>query len=87
MFQKCAPNVLVDIALHHHERESKISPDLRSQRPELRCVFALIRHGLVHLSLCLPERAGDRTPKQKMKMDVSDARLLSLFDKYAKDVR
>jgi hypothetical protein len=45
VFQKCAPNVLIDIALHHHEREAKISPDLSSHHPELRCVFALIRHG------------------------------------------
>ncbi|VDO03575.1 unnamed protein product [Rodentolepis nana] len=37
---------------------------------ELRCVIAVFRH-------------GDRTPKQKMKMDVRDERFFALFHKYA----
>uniref|UniRef100_A0A5K3FKK7 Inositol hexakisphosphate and diphosphoinositol-pentakisphosphate kinase n=1 Tax=Mesocestoides corti TaxID=53468 RepID=A0A5K3FKK7_MESCO len=37
---------------------------------ELRCVIAVFRH-------------GDRTPKQKMKMDVRDERFFKLFKKYA----
>ncbi|KAL5966537.1 Inositol hexakisphosphate and diphosphoinositol-pentakisphosphate kinase [Taenia solium] len=37
---------------------------------ELRCVIAVFRH-------------GDRTPKQKMKMDVRDDRFFKLFNKYA----
>ncbi|GAX74145.1 hypothetical protein CEUSTIGMA_g1594.t1 [Chlamydomonas eustigma] len=36
---------------------------------ELRCVLAVIRH-------------GDRTPKQKMKMSISEPALLALFEKY-----
>lgn len=36
---------------------------------ELRCVLAVIRH-------------GDRTPKQKIKVVVSDARFFDLFKKY-----
>lgn len=36
---------------------------------ELRCVLAVIRH-------------GDRTPKQKMKMRISEPPLLELFEKY-----
>jgi len=36
---------------------------------ELRCVLAVVRH-------------GDRTPKQKMKMKVSQPSILALFDKY-----
>ncbi|KAG7675237.1 hypothetical protein Ndes2526B_g08103 [Nannochloris sp. 'desiccata'] len=36
---------------------------------ELRCVLAVIRH-------------GDRTPKQKMKMKITQAPLLALLDKY-----
>ncbi|CDI96917.1 inositol hexakisphosphate [Echinococcus multilocularis] len=37
---------------------------------ELRCVIAVFRH-------------GDRTPKQKMKMDVRDDRFFKLFNKYS----
>ncbi|KAM7542544.1 hypothetical protein Aperf_G00000006358 [Anoplocephala perfoliata] len=37
---------------------------------ELRCVIAVFRH-------------GDRTPKQKMKMDVRDERFFALFHKYS----
>ena len=36
---------------------------------ELRCVVAVIRH-------------GDRTPKQKMKLVVTDQRFFDLFEKY-----
>lgn len=36
---------------------------------ELRCVIAIIRH-------------GDRTPKQKMKMEVKHKRFLELFERY-----
>lgn len=39
-----------------------------TQQEELRCVLAVIRH-------------GDRTPKQKMKMKVTDPRLLNLICK------
>lgn len=39
---------------------------------ELRCVIAVIRH-------------GDRTPKQKMKMEVRHEKFFSLFTKYAGD--
>ena len=31
--------------------------------------------------------SGDRTPKQKMKMDVSDSRILKLFEKYGSGTR
>mmetsp|Transcript_25598 Transcript_25598/g.75672 ORF Transcript_25598/g.75672 Transcript_25598/m.75672 type:complete len:1449 (-) Transcript_25598:644-4990(-) len=41
----------------------------RSATEELRCVLAIIRH-------------GDRTPKQKMKMKVTDPALLALFNKH-----
>uniref|UniRef100_A0A8C4RZS8 Inositol hexakisphosphate and diphosphoinositol-pentakisphosphate kinase n=1 Tax=Erpetoichthys calabaricus TaxID=27687 RepID=A0A8C4RZS8_ERPCA len=42
---------------------------LSSHRMELRCVIAVIRH-------------GDRTPKQKMKMEVRHQRFFDLFEKY-----
>ncbi|GFR40431.1 hypothetical protein Agub_g1005 [Astrephomene gubernaculifera] len=41
----------------------------RSQKEELRCVLAVIRH-------------GDRTPKQKLKVVVTQEPLLTLFHKY-----
>ncbi|KAG1662671.1 hypothetical protein FOA52_014597 [Chlamydomonas sp. UWO 241] len=41
----------------------------RSATEELRCVLAVIRH-------------GDRTPKQKLKIRVTDAPLLAMFEKY-----
>ncbi|KAG1672844.1 hypothetical protein FOA52_004648 [Chlamydomonas sp. UWO 241] len=45
--------------------------DMEDDNPEeeLRCVLAVIRH-------------GDRTPKQKMKMKVSQPTYLALFDRY-----
>eukprot|EP00050_Salpingoeca_kvevrii_P007410 m.296055 g.296055 ORF g.296055 m.296055 type:complete len:1020 (+) comp13312_c0_seq1:82-3141(+) len=47
--------------------EKKARPQLkRSFEPELRCVIAVVRH-------------GDRTPKQKMKLNIEDPRLLGLF--------
>jgi hypothetical protein len=44
-------------------------PQLRRPEGELRCVLAVIRH-------------GDRTPKQKMKMKVTQEPLLALLHKY-----
>lgn len=41
---------------------------------ELRCVVAIVRH-------------GDRTPKQKMKLLVSDAAFLALHRQYARNSR
>eukprot|EP00002_Diphylleia_rotans_P026520 TRINITY_DN5292_c0_g1_i1.p1 TRINITY_DN5292_c0_g1~~TRINITY_DN5292_c0_g1_i1.p1 ORF type:complete len:1323 (-),score=291.62 TRINITY_DN5292_c0_g1_i1:199-4167(-) len=47
-------------------------PRVIKKNPEfLRCVIAVIRH-------------GDRTPKQKLKMKVTDSRFLSLFEQFAK---
>ena len=40
---------------------------LNGIRKELRCVIGIIRH-------------GDRTPKQKMKMVVTDQRFIKLFE-------
>ncbi|XP_061414633.1 inositol hexakisphosphate and diphosphoinositol-pentakisphosphate kinase 2-like isoform X3 [Lethenteron reissneri] len=46
-----------------------IVPTTSGTMMELRCVIAVIRH-------------GDRTPKQKMKMEVRHPRFFELFDKY-----
>jgi hypothetical protein len=45
---------------------------LLQQQEELRCVIAVIRH-------------GDRTPKQKMKVKVTEKRYLDYFHSYAKN--
>eukprot|EP00798_Chlamydomonas_sp_ICE-L_P008126 gene8127-1373_t len=43
--------------------------DNRSQSEELRCVLAVIRH-------------GDRTPKQKLKLKLTDETMIALFNKH-----
>lgn len=55
-------NVLLDPVELAHTAE-------RSERHELRCVLAVVRH-------------GDRTPKQKVKVKVSAAPLLDLFERH-----
>ena len=61
---------------------------IASDKPELRCVFALIRHGeetiIYFIGILLSPSSADRTPKQKSKMEVKDAKILSLFEKYGK---
>ena len=42
-------------------------------------VCKFISHSIVFIYL-----SGDRTPKQKAKMEVTDAKILTLFDKYGK---
>eukprot|EP00897_Mesotaenium_endlicherianum_P011034 jgi/Mesen1/995/ME000120S00151 len=50
-------------------RQSSVPTSTFGQREELRCVIAVIRH-------------GDRTPKQKVKLKVTQDRLLDLMLKY-----
>ncbi|KAL4445780.1 hypothetical protein ABPG77_008979 [Micractinium sp. CCAP 211/92] len=72
-----APGEQPDGSQHGHMHYNMSLDDMRSQvageddRPEgeLRCVLAVIRH-------------GDRTPKQKMKMKVTQEPLLALLHKY-----
>ncbi|CAD7697573.1 unnamed protein product [Ostreobium quekettii] len=53
----------------HQDVNGNKEDDPRYQWEELRCVLAIVRH-------------GDRTPKQKMKMRVTQAPILELFEKH-----
>lgn len=53
------------------ERDRPVRSGSPGSEEELRCVVAVVRH-------------GDRTPKQKLKIKVSDRRFLALFEKYGK---
>lgn len=55
----------------HHQEERPARSGSPGSEEELRCVVAVVRH-------------GDRTPKQKLKIKVSDRRFLALFEKYGK---
>ena len=44
-----------------------LADEYKSERKELRCLFAVIRH-------------GDRTPKEKVKVKVSHPKMLAMFD-------
>jgi len=60
------------IKMEEEETEGYVPPVV--QREELRCVIAITRH-------------GDRTPKQKMKMVVTNELLLSFFNNYGVNTR
>jgi len=60
------------IKMEEEETEGYVAPVI--QREELRCVIAVTRH-------------GDRTPKQKMKMVVTNELLLSFFNNYGVSTR
>ena len=85
--QLCHATVSAENILEVPSSTCSTVPQTASDKPELRCVFALMRHGDAHMAICgqaiYSYDTGDRTPKQKMKMDVSDERLLRLFGKYA----
>ena len=51
------------------DEECPIVPTTSGAMMELRCVTAVLRH-------------GDRTPKQKMKMDIRHPKFFEIFAKY-----
>lgn len=77
------PNQLISLpaALPHSEASSTSNGDLRDSiqrrssgfhKEELRCVIAIVRH-------------GDRTPKQKLKVNMTCPQILKFFHKHVKD--
>ena len=72
ILRQCNPALYSQLALSVQDRTGAMTPSTISQAPELRCVIALIRH-------------GDRTPKQKVKFEVTDPSILSLFTLFGKD--
>ncbi|PFX21183.1 Inositol hexakisphosphate and diphosphoinositol-pentakisphosphate kinase 2 [Stylophora pistillata] len=65
---KLAPQLYTGYILDLPEETPTVEP-LEGTMLELRCVIGIIRH-------------GDRTPKQKMKMEVRHPRFIELFKKY-----
>jgi len=63
------PNTISYNDMHHTASGGQADDEQLHVDEELRCVLAVIRH-------------GDRTPKQKMKMKVTQAPLLALLHKY-----
>ncbi|CAN0073678.1 unnamed protein product [Lampetra planeri] len=69
MMRELAPQFQIPWSVPLEAEDIPIVPTTAGTMMELRCVIAVIRH-------------GDRTPKQKMKMEVRHQRYFDLFDKY-----
>lgn len=65
---KCVPEYTVNLSAHHSSNNTHKTQE--NENEELRCVCAVARH-------------GDRTPKQKLKLSITQPGLLDLFHKYA----
>uniref|UniRef100_A0A8D2JE79 Inositol hexakisphosphate and diphosphoinositol-pentakisphosphate kinase n=1 Tax=Varanus komodoensis TaxID=61221 RepID=A0A8D2JE79_VARKO len=69
IMREMAPQFQIPWSIPTEAEDIPIVPTTSGTMMELRCVIAVIRH-------------GDRTPKQKMKMEVKHARFFALFEKY-----
>ncbi|XP_071942170.1 inositol hexakisphosphate and diphosphoinositol-pentakisphosphate kinase 2-like isoform X2 [Antedon mediterranea] len=69
VMRKMAPKYNIPWEIFRLEEEIPMVPTTSGTMMELRCVIAVIRH-------------GDRTPKQKMKMEVKHPKFFQLFEKY-----
>ncbi|XP_008292119.1 inositol hexakisphosphate and diphosphoinositol-pentakisphosphate kinase 1 isoform X2 [Stegastes partitus] len=69
VMRELAPQFHIPWSIPMEAEDIPIVPTTSGTMMELRCVIAIIRH-------------GDRTPKQKMKMEVRHPRFFELFDKY-----
>ncbi|NXL65986.1 VIP1 kinase, partial [Chordeiles acutipennis] len=69
IMRELAPQFHIPWSIPTEAEDIPIVPTTSGTMMELRCVIAVIRH-------------GDRTPKQKMKMEVKHARFFQLFEKY-----
>lgn len=63
-----------DIEPTHRQHRAESISLVESHEEELRCVIAVIRH-------------GDRTPKQKMKVNMKEPSILKYFHDHTKDVK
>ncbi|KAL1007538.1 hypothetical protein UPYG_G00088080 [Umbra pygmaea] len=69
VMRELAPQFHIPWSIPTEAEDIPIVPTTSGTMMELRCVIAIIRH-------------GDRTPKQKMKMEVRNPMFFDLFDKY-----
>ncbi|XP_066492008.1 inositol hexakisphosphate and diphosphoinositol-pentakisphosphate kinase 1 [Tiliqua scincoides] len=69
VMRELAPQFQIPWSIPTEAEDIPIVPTTSGTMMELRCVIAVIRH-------------GDRTPKQKMKMEVKHPRFFALFEKY-----
>ncbi|XP_026094762.1 inositol hexakisphosphate and diphosphoinositol-pentakisphosphate kinase 2-like isoform X4 [Carassius auratus] len=69
VMRELAPQFHIPWSIPLEAEDIPIVPTTSGTMMELRCVIAVIRH-------------GDRTPKQKMKMEVRNALFFELFEKY-----
>ncbi|XP_011237923.1 inositol hexakisphosphate and diphosphoinositol-pentakisphosphate kinase 1 isoform X27 [Mus musculus] len=67
--RELAPQFQIPWSIPTEAEDIPIVPTTSGTMMELRCVIAIIRH-------------GDRTPKQKMKMEVTHPRFFALFEKH-----
>ncbi|KAI9562725.1 hypothetical protein GHT06_010179 [Daphnia sinensis] len=73
ILRRLAPTLHIPWALPFQLDDPPIVPTTFGKMMELRCVVAVIRH-------------GDRTPKQKMKMEVRHPRFFALWKSYESEV-
>ncbi|KAM4596329.1 inositol hexakisphosphate and diphosphoinositol-pentakisphosphate kinase 2 isoform 2-T2 [Fundulus diaphanus] len=69
VMRELAPQFQIPWSIPTEAEDIPIVPTTSGTMMELRCVIAVIRH-------------GDRTPKQKMKMEVRNTMFFDLFEKY-----
>ncbi|XP_034534386.1 inositol hexakisphosphate and diphosphoinositol-pentakisphosphate kinase 1-like, partial [Notolabrus celidotus] len=69
VMRELAPQFQIPWSIPTEAEDIPIVPTTSGTMMELRCVIAVIRH-------------GDRTPKQKMKMEVRNSMFFDLFEKY-----
>lgn len=69
MLRALAPRLHIPWSIPFQLDDPPIVPTTFGRMMELRCVIAVIRH-------------GDRTPKQKMKLEVKHAKFFELYQKY-----
>ncbi|UYV83013.1 PPIP5K2 [Cordylochernes scorpioides] len=69
ILRELAPQLHIPWSMPFQLDDPPIVPTTLGKMMELRCVIAVIRH-------------GDRTPKQKMKMEVKHPKFFEIFEKY-----
>ncbi|ESO04589.1 hypothetical protein HELRODRAFT_149890, partial [Helobdella robusta] len=69
ILRQLAPSLHIPYSITYQSEDIPIVPTTSGTMMELRCVVAVMRH-------------GDRTPKQKMKMEVKHKMFFNLFEKY-----